>query len=96
MKTKEIKKKVWVMTQESNVNGEILFDVLVCDSKEIARAEMTEEIEWIRTESHHFRNYDECPDDFEIVQDEDSFSIIDPHDDYWEEIIIEEKEVITK
>ena len=86
--------KKWVVTQESNVDGEIHFNVLVCDSKEIALRKMAEEIEWIRTESSHFRGFDQEGEDFEIEQTEHRFFIMDDSDDYYEEIMVYEKEII--
>jgi hypothetical protein len=88
-------KKVWVMTQESNVDGEILFNTLVCDSEKTALTEMQREIEWIKNESFHFRNFDERGDDFEVEQSEHRFFINDDTDDYYEEIIVKETEIIT-
>lgn len=88
-------KKVWVVTQESNVNGEILFNTLVCDSVKAALAEMQREIEWIKNESFHFRNFDERGDDFEVEQSEHRFFINDDTDDYYEEIMVKETEIIT-
>ena len=82
------KRVVWVMTQESNVDGEITFNVLVCESKEIALQKMAEEIEWIRTESSHFRGFDQEGEDFEIEQSDHRFFIMDDSDDYYEEIIV--------
>ena len=87
--------KVWVMTQESNVDGEILFNTLVCDSEKTALTEMQREIEWIKNESFHFRNFDERGDDFEVEQSEHRFFINDDTDDYYEEIMVKETEIIT-
>jgi hypothetical protein len=88
-------KKVWVVTQESNVDGEIHFNTLVCDSEKTALTEMQREIEWIKNESFHFRNFDERGDDFEVEQSEHRFFINDDTDDYYEEIMVKETEIIT-
>lgn len=87
--------KVWVMTQESNVNGEIFFNVLVCNSEETAKAEMKKEIEWIKNESHHFRDFDKRGDIFETERSEHRFFINDDIGDYYEEIMVTEKEIVS-
>ena len=89
------KKKVWVMTQESNVDGEIHFNVVVCNSEETAKAQMQKEIDWIKNESFHYRDFEERGNDFEVVECEHRFFINDETDDYWEEIMIMEKEITT-
>ena len=86
--------KVWIMTQESNVNGEIYFNVVVCDSEQSARKAMQQEMDWIKNESNHFKNYDPNDESLEIEQTENRFFIMDECDDYYEEIIISEKEVM--
>lgn len=87
-------KKVWVFTQESNVDGEIYFNVVVCKNKETAVETMKKEKEWIRNESHHFRGYDAEGEDFEIEENDHRFYINDPSDDYYELLTIEKKEII--
>ena len=87
--------KVWVMTQESCVDGEVHFNVVVCDSEETAKAQMQKEIDWIKNESFHFRDFEERGDDFEVEQGEHRFFINDETDDYYEEIMVMEKEITT-
>jgi len=86
--------KVWVMTQESNVDGEISFNVLVCKDEATARKEMNEEKEWIRNECYHFKDYDPNDEDLIIDEDDYGFYIEDDCDDYYEDIRIFEKEII--
>ena len=89
------KRLVWVMTQESCVDGEVHFNVVVCDSEETAKAQMQKEIDWIKNESFHFRDFEERGDDFEVEQGEHRFFINDETDDYYEEIMVMEKEITT-
>lgn len=88
--------KKWIMTQESNVDGEIIFNVLVCENRKIALREMAEEIEWIKNESNHFAGFDQKEDEFNIEQSDQGFFITDKSDDYYEKISISEKEIIKE
>ena len=88
--------KKWIMTQESNVDGEIIFNVLVCENRKIALREMAEEIEWIKNESNHFAGFDQKEDEFNIEQSDQDFFITDNSDDYYEKISISEKEIIKE
>ena len=87
--------KVWVVTQESCVNGEINFNVVVCDSEETAKAQMQKEIDWLKNESIHFRDFDKEVEEFEVDQEDCRFFLNDTWDDYYEEIIVMEKEITT-
>ena len=87
--------KVWVMTQESCVDGEVHFNVVVCDSEETAKAQMQSEIDWLKNESIHFKGYDPNDESLEIEESEHRFFIMDECDDYYEEIIVDEKEITT-
>lgn len=86
--------KVWIMTQESNVDGEIYFNVVVCKDEETAFCEMAEEREWIKNDSHHFKGYDPNDENLTIEENDHRFFIMDNSDDYYEEIKIFEKEII--
>lgn len=85
--------KVWLVTQESKVDGEIMFNVVPCKSQEKARVVMQEEIRTLFNESH-FIAFIDRPDDFILEQTEDTYYIEDTCDDYYEDIRIEEKEII--
>lgn len=84
--------KIWLITQESNVNGEILFNAVPCISEETAKEVMRKEITTLLNESH-FVTYIDRPDDFILVKTETSFYIEDTCDDYYEDIRIEEKAI---
>ena len=89
--------KIWLVTQESNVDGEILFNVVPCKDFKTAKREFEREIGMILGESHQFGGYThaEREEMFEVEDDGDGhFYINDPYDDYYEDINIEEKQIL--
>ena len=84
--------KIWLVTQESNVDGQIMFNVVPCVSEETAKKVMQDEIRTLLNESH-FIAFIDRPDDFVLEQTETSYYIEDTCDDYYEDINIEEKEI---
>lgn len=85
--------KVYLMQQESEVDGDMLFNVVPCSNEETAKREMQKEIRTLLNESH-FIAYNDRPDDFILEQTETSYYIEDTCDDYYEHIWIEEKEIL--
>ena len=90
--------KVFLVKQESNCDGEILFNVAPCKDMETAKKVMDDEVKTLLTESAHYNGIDidnaDKDGDFTIEYDEEHFFIIDNCDDYYEEITIEEKEIV--
>lgn len=96
--------KVWVFTQESNVNGEYLFNVNVCKDKEAAIRMMKQEIDTLLDETTPYEgarqwmeggdglNTDDCPYSWEN-EDDDKFFIKTNCDDYYELLKVEEMEI---
>lgn len=84
--------KIWLVTQESNVDGEIMFNVIPCVSEETAKKVMQNEIRTLLNESH-FIAFIDRPNDFILEQTDTSYYIEDTCDDYYEDINIEEKEI---
>ena len=84
--------KIWLVTQESNVDGKIMFNVVPCISEETAKKVMQDEIRTLLNESH-FIAFIDRPDDFILEQTETSYYIEDTCDDYYEDINIEEKKI---
>ena len=84
--------KIWLVTQESKVDGQIMFNVVPCISEETAKKVMQDEIRTLLNESH-FIAFMDRPDDFILEQTETSYYIEDTCDDYYEDINIEEKEI---
>lgn len=84
--------KIWLVTQESKVDGQIMFNVVPCVSEETAKKVMQYEIRTLLNESH-FIAFIDRPYDFILEQTETSYYIEDTCDDYYEDIHIEEKEI---
>ena len=81
--------RVWIVQQESNVDGEIIINSVPCASLEAARKVLRDEKYTILHKSHHFGNLtDDDMAEMEIEEDEISFYINDPCDDYYEDIKI--------
>ncbi len=83
--------KIWLVTQESNVDGEIMFNATPCISEETAKKVMEQEKNTILSESIHYKKYNK--EDFKVEDDDVHFFIQDLYDDYYEYITIEEKEI---
>ena len=88
--------RVWIVQQESNVDGEIIINSVPCASLEAARKVLQDEKETILNESPHYDHYtpEELEEEFEIEEGDDRWYINDPCDDYYEDIKIIEKEVV--
>lgn len=88
--------KIYLVVQESNVDGEVFFNAVPCPSLEIARKVMQREKETILKESYHYKDFEECPENYQFEEDENSVFINVLFDDYYEDIHIEEKEMVTE
>lgn len=88
--------KIFIVLQESNVDGELLINAVPCASLKLARKVLKEEKETILNESFHYmgRTKKELKEDFEIEETKNSWYINDPCDDYYEDINIIEKELV--
>ena len=80
--------KVFLVKQESNCDGEVLFNVTPCKDMETAKKVMEDEVKTLLTESYHYNGI------FTIEHYEERFFISDNCDDYYEKITIEEKEIV--
>lgn len=88
-----MEKKIWLVIQESNVDGDILINVQPCESERTAKKVLAEWKNTILAESKHFgKPYNSKSDmeDYEIEESETMFHINDPNDAYYEEIDISE------
>ena len=84
--------RVWIVLQESCVDGEIIVNAVPCASLKAAKKVLQDEKNTILHESHHFSNMtDDDMEEMEIEEDEVSFYINDPFDDYYEDIKIADK-----
>ena len=90
--------KVFLVKQESKCDGEVLFNVTPCKDMETAKKVMEDEVKTLLTESVHYNGIDidkaDENGDFTVERDEKRFFINDNYDDYYEEITIEEKEIV--
>ena len=80
--------KVFLVKQESKCDGEVLFNVTPCKDMETAKKVMEDEVKTLLTESYNYNGI------FTIEHYEERFFISDNCDDYYEEITIEEKEIV--
>lgn len=89
--------KIWIVTQESNVDGEILFSVTPCATEEVAK-KVLEQLKKETLSKGYFSDYEELlgtDGEYEVYEDKDyEFFIDNPSDDYYEFIRIEEKEIL--
>ena len=90
--------KVYIVQQESNVDGELLFNSVPCTTLEAARKILQDEKNTILHESRHYTGYtkDELEENFYIEESDDRWYINDPCDDYYEDIQIVEKIVVIR
>jgi len=85
--------KIWLMTQESKVDGDIFFNVIPCATEEAAKAEMEKEIRTLMNKSPYIE-YTNRSLDFIREETETSYYIEDTCDAYYEYIRIEKKEIV--
>lgn len=98
--------KIYNVIQTSNCDGEILVSVTPCADLDSAKAVMNEEIDTLLSEGKYSglnldeierdQNDDEADCDYILKRDEESFLIALAYDDYFENIEIEEKEIVKK
>lgn len=93
MKVKKSEKVIFNVIWESNVDGEILYEVYPCDTIEVARTKMTEFKNEVLINGH-FLNI--STDDCTIETDEDRYFIMDNTDDYWEDILIKKSNLFVE
>lgn len=91
--------KIWLVTQESSVDGEIYINATPCATKERAKKEYEKSKKEVFTSGHFARlakedieeycDIEECGDD-----DYKRYCIMDNTDSYYEEIKMFEEEVL--
>ena len=88
--------KIWLVTQESNVDGEILFNITPCATEEAAK-KVFEQLKSEILSNGHFGDYEELlgtDEEYEVYEDnEDEFYIDDNYDEYYELVRVYEKEI---
>lgn len=95
--------KIWLVIQESNVDGEIMINVTPCISKETAKEVMDTEVDKLLSsgkyegldldEIEKAMHEDDWDCDFNVERDDTHFYIGCNVDDYYEYIDIKEKDI---
>ena len=97
--------KVWIVLQESNVDGETITNATPCADYKTAKSVMDEEIDTLLSSGKYEgldldeieKDQDDDADyDFILERDNMSFYLAFKYDDYYEYIKIEEKEIVKK
>lgn len=90
--------EIFIVLQESNVDGEIIVNAVPCASLKLARKVLKEEKETILNESPHYmgRTKKQLKEDFEIEETKNRWYINDPCDDYYEDIKIVKKILVEE
>ena len=91
--------KVYIVLQESNVDGQMVISTTPCANLETAQKTMSQKVFDIMNDgAGHFSGY--CDSDydemFEVENTDTSFYINDPSDDYYEDIKIIEQVVVVR
>ena len=81
---------VFLVRHESNVDGEVVFDVTPCKDRKSADELLQKKIKYVR-ENGHFDHEDE---DFTVEEADGHYYITDECDDYYEDITIEKANVL--
>lgn len=89
--------KVYLVYFESNVDGDRIFQVTPCGTMEKAKERLKKERDWVLNESIHYSKHalEELKnnEEFEFIDEECHFRVLDYIDDYWEDYYIEERQV---
>lgn len=100
--------KIWIVIQESNVDGEININVTPCVSLEIAQAVVKEEVDTLISEEGKYfgldldelekrtQDEDDWDCDFNFERTETTLYLTCNVDDYHEYFDIVEKEIVKK
>ena len=88
--------RIFNLIQESNVDGEIIVNVIPCASAELAQKVMDDEIATLISDSPNYKNLNvnNPSDDFIVERSERHTFIKKVNDDYYEDFRIDEKEVV--
>ena len=86
--------KIWMVSQESNVDGEIMFHVVPCASKETAQRVFENSKKEIMSEGHFSKLSDDDIKEYCFINEgENRFFINDETDDYYEDLYMYEEDV---
>jgi hypothetical protein len=90
--------KIWIVVEESNIDGELMINATPCKTSEVAKRVLSEKKDFILNKSRHFgkeNNTEEDIECFEIDERNTSFYIEDTTDDFYEDIRIMERDLIS-
>jgi hypothetical protein len=89
--------KIYLVCLESNVDGDIIFHVTPCGTFEKAKEILKTERDFTLNESVHYSEYTleelKNNEEFEFIDEECHFLVLDYNDDYWEDYYIEERQI---
>lgn len=90
--------KIWIVNLESCVDGEIFFHAVPCKDEKTAKEVLKKEKENIFKECIHYKDLtdDDIKEYFSVEEDENSYSIYDNTDSYYECYSIEEADVLEQ
>ena len=83
--------KTYVLVQESNVDGDIVSDIIPCVSMDVAKRVMREKKNYLLHVYGHFKDCD--VNEMEVEEGEQRYFIQDPSDDYYELLYIQASQV---
>jgi hypothetical protein len=95
MTIEEEPKEVWIVTHESNLDGEVIFSVTPCETEEIAK-KVFEKAKTKIMESPIYKGYEENKDDYHVVDANHHYFIRTSSDDYYEDIAFYKKEMVNE
>ena len=90
--------KIWIVLEENCIDGELMINATPCKTLEVAKRVLSEKKDFILNKSRHFGKENNTEDDikcFEIEESETSFYINDTTDDFYEDIGIMERDLIS-
>lgn len=85
--------KIFLVIQESYVDGEFIFDAVPCETFEAASAVLKKKKNNVLRDMVYC-SYEEAPEDYQVEENEMGFFIKVICDDYHEDIRIEEKSIV--
>ena len=88
------KNMIYLVVQESNIDGAIIYDIVPRTTLAKAREVVKEKRAFILKEHIKFGGVDNWKEEFEYEDKPDEFFINTPTDDYYESIHIERRELI--
>ena len=83
---------IWILIQESNVDGQIITNAIPCLTEDDAKSELEREKKTIMKEYNHYSGRD--INDFIVEDNVTSWLIKDPCDDYYEYMNIVKKTLV--